>query len=133
VGAFFAWRQLQVNRQGQVTDRYTNAIEQLGHAGLEVQVGGIYALERIARDSAADRLTIVEVLTTFIRLHSPLSPGTDERPRPPDLESKLAAARSTERQAPMRNRAPHIQAAITAWDVCPTPGKRSLVGCPGST
>jgi uncharacterized protein YjbI with pentapeptide repeats len=113
VGAFFTWRQLQVNRQGQVTDRYTKAIEQLGQAGLEVRVGGIYALECIARDSPADRLTIVEVLTTFIRLHSPLSPGTDERPRPPDPESKLAAARSTERQAPMRDRAPHIQAAIT--------------------
>ena len=30
VGVFFTWRQIQVNRQGQVTDRYTRAIEQLG-------------------------------------------------------------------------------------------------------
>ena len=29
-GAVFTWRQLQVSRQGQVTDRYTRAIEQLG-------------------------------------------------------------------------------------------------------
>jgi pentapeptide repeat protein len=122
VGAFFAWRQLQVSRQGQVTDRYTNAIGQLGHAGLEVRVGGIYALERIARDSAADRLTIAEVLSTFVRVHSPLSPGTGERPRPPDPESKLAAARSTEGQAPMRNRAPHIQAAVTVLGRMPGAG-----------
>ncbi len=57
-------------------------------------MGGIYALERIARDSLADRLTIVEILTTFIRLHSPLSPGTDQRQRPPSTEAKLSAART---------------------------------------
>lgn len=113
VGASFTWRQLQVNRQGQVTDRYTKAIEQLGHAGVEVRVGAIYALERIARDSATDRLTIVEVLTTFLRLYAPLSPGTDKRARPSVPEAKLDAARSTEQQVPMRDRAPHIQAAIT--------------------
>jgi uncharacterized protein YjbI with pentapeptide repeats len=127
VGAFFTWRQLQVNRQGQVTDRYTKAIDQLGQAGLEVRVGGIYALERIARDSLADRRTIVEVLTTFVRLHSPLSPGTDERQHPQGLEAKLVAARSMEQRAPMRDRAPHIQAAITVLGRMPGAGdKRSL-------
>lgn len=63
-GAAFTWRQLQVSRQGQVTDRYTRAIEQLGEDSPVVRVAGINALERIARDSAADRLTISEVLTT---------------------------------------------------------------------
>jgi hypothetical protein len=120
VGVFFTWRQLQVSRQGQVTDRYTKAVDQLGQAGLEVKVGGIYALERIARDSLADRLTIVEVLTTFIRLHSPLSPGTDKRQHPSSMEAKLLAARSTDQRAPMRDRAPHIQAAITVLGRLPT-------------
>jgi len=36
----------------------------------------------------------VEVLATIIRLQAPLVPGTDERPRPPDLEGRLAAARA---------------------------------------
>ena len=81
-GAVFTWQQLQVSRQGQVTDRYTRAIEQLGKDSPVLRVGAIYALERIARDSATDRLTISEVLTTFIRLHAALSPGTDERERP---------------------------------------------------
>jgi uncharacterized protein YjbI with pentapeptide repeats len=128
VGVFFTWRQLQVNRQGQVTDRYTKAIDQLGQASLEVKVGGIYALERIARDSLADRLTIVEVLTTFIRLHSPLSSGTDERPRPPDPEAKLAAARNLKQRAPMRDRAPHIQAAITVLGRMPGSGEKRSRG-----
>jgi hypothetical protein len=130
-GVFFTWRQLQVSRQGQVTDRYTKAIDQLGQAGLEVRVGGIYALERIARDSLTDRLTIAEVLTTFIRLHAPLSPGTGERPRPPDPEAKLAAARSMENRGAMRDRAPHIQAAITVLGRLPGAGEIRSLGLSG--
>ena len=42
----------ELTEQGQVTDRYTKAIEQLGSDKLDVRIGGIYALERIARDSA---------------------------------------------------------------------------------
>ena len=34
-----------------MTDRYTKAIEQLGSDKLDVRIGGIYALERVARDS----------------------------------------------------------------------------------
>jgi hypothetical protein len=35
-----------------------------------VRIGGIYALERIARDSAKDHPTVMEVLNAFIRDHS---------------------------------------------------------------
>jgi hypothetical protein len=56
--------------QGQVTDRYTKAIEQLGSKEIDVRVGGIYALERIARDSARDQPTVMEVLAAFVRDHS---------------------------------------------------------------
>jgi uncharacterized protein YjbI with pentapeptide repeats len=125
-GLFFTWRQLQVSRQGQVTDRYTHAIDQLGQASLEVRVGGIYALERIARDSPADRMTIAEVLTTFIRQHSPLRPGAEERLRPPDPQAKLAAARNMVTRAPMRDRAPDVQAAITVLGRMP--GARGSLG-----
>jgi hypothetical protein len=59
-----------LSREGQVTDRYTKAIEQLGSEKLDVRIGGIYALERIARDSAKDHTTVMEVLTAFIREHS---------------------------------------------------------------
>ena len=52
-----------------MTDRYTKAIEQLGSDKLDVRIGGIYALERIARDSARDHPAVMEVLTTFIREH----------------------------------------------------------------
>src|SRR6266498_2694299 len=47
--------QLQIAQQGQMTERFTRAIDQLGHAQLDVRIGGIYALERIANDSPDDR------------------------------------------------------------------------------
>jgi len=57
----------ELTEQGQVTDRYTKAIEQLGSEKLGVRIGGIYALEHVVRDSARDHPTVMEVLTAFIR------------------------------------------------------------------
>jgi len=75
-------RTLELTEQGQVTDRYTKAIDQLGSDRLEVRIGGIYALERIANDSSRDHHTVVEVLAAFIRERSrefwPLAGPDDE-------------------------------------------------------
>src|ERR1700733_5297753 len=74
----------RLTEQGQVTDRYIKAIEQLGSDKLDVRVGAIYALERIARDSAADHPTVIEVLAMFIREHSREQwPEPDVRASPP--------------------------------------------------
>jgi hypothetical protein len=46
---------LETTQQGQITERFTKAIEQLGDKErLMVRLGGIYALERIAKDSEHD-------------------------------------------------------------------------------
>jgi uncharacterized protein YjbI with pentapeptide repeats len=50
-----------------ITERFTRSIEQLGNSEETIRIGGIYALERIANDSPRDRLTILEVLSSFIR------------------------------------------------------------------
>jgi hypothetical protein len=63
-------RTYRLTQQGQITDRYTKAIEQLGSNKLDVRLGGIYALERIAVDSERDHSTVVEVLSAFVREHS---------------------------------------------------------------
>jgi uncharacterized protein YjbI with pentapeptide repeats len=59
-------RTYRLTQQGQITDRYTKAVEQLGGDKLDVRLGGIYALERIAMDSKRDHQTIVEVLSAFV-------------------------------------------------------------------
>jgi uncharacterized protein YjbI with pentapeptide repeats len=63
-------RTLHLNREGQITDRFTRAIDQLGSEKLEVRLGGIYALERVARNSRTDHGPVVEVLTAFLREHA---------------------------------------------------------------
>jgi hypothetical protein len=98
IGALlFTARNFALSRVGQVTDRYTKAIDQLGSDKIDVRIGGIYALERIARDSARDHPAVMEVLTAFIREHSqeqwpqPDPGGQDqERSTRPDIQ---AAAR----------------------------------------
>ena len=94
-------RSYSLSREGQVTDRYTKSIEQLGSETLEVRIGGIYALERIARDSARDHPTVMEVLSAFVREHS-----REQWPPPP------AGGRSDAR-APEHTTRADVQAAVT--------------------
>jgi hypothetical protein len=60
----------EIDRRGEITDRYSKAIDQLGHNNADVRIGGIYALERIARDSEEDHPAVIEVLAAFVREHS---------------------------------------------------------------
>ena len=96
----------ELTEQGQVTDRYTKAIEQLGSDKPDLRIGGIYALERIARDSARDHPTVMEVLTAFIREHSRVVLTTIVREPWPPPDHPV----SREAVVPMR---PDVQAALT--------------------
>jgi uncharacterized protein YjbI with pentapeptide repeats len=97
-------RQHELDRQGQITQRFTHAIDQLGHAQLDVRLGGIYALERIARDSLDDRATIGEVLTAFVRGAAPWPPI-----RPRQYVARAPIGEVLELQV----RAPDVQASVT--------------------
>ena len=57
---------------GQITDRLTHAIDQLGNwYKVDVRIGSIYALERLVKDSAVDRVAIGgEILAAFMQLHA---------------------------------------------------------------
>jgi uncharacterized protein YjbI with pentapeptide repeats len=79
VGLYFTARGFQLAREGHITDRYSKAIEQLGNENADVRIGGIYALERIARDSSVDRDTVVDVLATFVREHTRIDPRTPSK------------------------------------------------------
>jgi membrane protein implicated in regulation of membrane protease activity len=99
-----ASRTYRLTQQGQLTDRYSKAIEQLGSDKQDVRLGGIYALERIAKDSPPDGATIAEVLTAFIRSRAPWPPG---RPDQPGEDTPI-------KDIPfLRYRAPDVQAALT--------------------
>jgi uncharacterized protein YjbI with pentapeptide repeats len=140
VGVYFTYRQvrigrdqLQIARQGQVTERFTRAIDQLGHAELDVRLGGIYALEHIANDFPKDwAATIAEVLTAFVRRHAPWPPRPETQPSagptiaevltafvrghvpsPPRPETGPSADTPIEQVPELQVRAPDVQAALT--------------------
>jgi hypothetical protein len=83
IGLFFTWqntiqarkstqRTLELTEQGQITDRFTRAVELLGETGnenkiLEARLGAIYALARIAREVDDYYWPIMEILAAYIR------------------------------------------------------------------
>lgn len=92
VGAVATWRQVQISREGQITDRFTHAVEQLGSDKLEVRLGGIFALERIAKDSETDRWAITDTLVAFVRTRAPWRAGAPESQDPhptPTIDERL--------------------------------------------
>jgi hypothetical protein len=92
----------ELRLSSQITDRFTNAINQLGSDSKPVRIGGIFALEQIARDSPQDRPNIASTLATFVR------------------ESQPAAAVHEQSYIPaLKLRAPDVQAALTV--LCRSP------------
>jgi uncharacterized protein YjbI with pentapeptide repeats len=95
-----AWRNVQVAHEGQITERFTRAIEQLGSDKLAIRLGGIYALERIARDSAADYWPVMEVLTAYVRENAPWKDIPQPQAGiPPNLEEPTEPKPDAEIQA----------------------------------
>jgi hypothetical protein len=87
VGAIYTARTFALNRRGQITERFTRAIEQLGDDKIEIRLGGIYALERIAHESPEEHGPILEVLSAYVRENSPWPPREPRIPpaRAPSL------------------------------------------------
>jgi uncharacterized protein YjbI with pentapeptide repeats len=122
VGLFFTWRSLrqaresqaqtqentqrtlELTEQGQITERFTRAIDQLGATDettgkpkLEIRLGGIYALDRIAWDSPKrDYSTVMEVLTAYVRENTRQAPGPSEGSSEGDSTSREATTEPDE-------------------------------------
>jgi hypothetical protein len=93
IGLFLTWQNtsqarkstqqtLELTRRGQITERFTQAIDQLGATevgkkNLEIRLGGIYALERTDREDEAYHWPIMEVLTTYVRRHAARKPESE--------------------------------------------------------
>ena len=90
VTACVSWKNFEATQEKQVTERFTQAINQLGSKEITVRVGGIYALERIAKDSEKDHWAIMEVLTSFIQMNTPLQNSKSSLEKiPKDIQAAL--------------------------------------------
>lgn len=114
-GAYATWRQLRVSQdglratqEGYVTDRFSRAVDQLGSDKLDVRIGGLHALWRIAEHSARDREAILSILAAYLRTHLPWPPTGPEAP---------AAEAPINDVVPLEVRAADTQVALTGLGV----------------
>ncbi|MBB5929336.1 pentapeptide repeat-containing protein [Streptomyces echinatus] len=104
IALLYTARTYRLNHRGQVTDRFTKALERLGSEHLYVRIGGVLALEQILHDAPEQAMHAARVLGAFIRDRAPgraSSPVRDRGPYPV--------------VAPLPNRPDEdVQAALTA-------------------
>ncbi|MFE3252105.1 pentapeptide repeat-containing protein [Streptomyces sp. NPDC059209] len=82
-------------KEGQITDRYTAAVGNLGEDKMDIRLGGIYALQRIMQDSTRDQSTIANVLATYVRTHA-VKPPAKYRSVPEDIHAALTVLTTRE-------------------------------------
>ena len=97
-----------VVEEGQITERFTRAIAQLGDDNLAFRLGGIYALERIAKDSEKDHSPIMEILTAYVRERAPRQEGIGKAAKTPptDIQAALTVIGRRETTGENRSTAP---------------------------
>jgi uncharacterized protein YjbI with pentapeptide repeats len=132
-GAYFTGRTFALNREGQVTERFTRAVEQLASKEVDIRLGGIYALGRIARDSETHYEPVMEVLTAFLREHarwkgetaaaaSGSEPVADraspsQRPKVPELRADFQAAATVLSRRDRRHERPNYRLDLRRVDL----------------
>ena len=96
INAFFAAQRAaameataKAANEKQITERFAKAIEQLASEKIEVRLGAIYTLERIAKDSEKDQWTIMEVLTAFVRENAPIKKEEKSQNKKPLIDDFL--------------------------------------------
>ncbi|WP_409492368.1 pentapeptide repeat-containing protein [Amycolatopsis sp. cmx-11-12] len=67
-----------------ISDLYLKAVEQLGADKAPVRLAGLYALDRLAQDNPAQRQTIVNVISAYLRMPYELP----EKPPDPSAEKE---------------------------------------------
>ncbi|MEU9133154.1 pentapeptide repeat-containing protein [Kitasatospora sp. NPDC048540] len=114
-GAYATWRQLRVSqdgltatREGHITDRFSRAVDQLGSDKLDVRIGGIYALWRIADHSVHDHGAVISIMAAYLRTHLPWPP---QEPGAPAADVSINSVR------PLETRAADAQTALTCLGV----------------
>ncbi|MFD0692330.1 pentapeptide repeat-containing protein [Actinomadura fibrosa] len=88
ISLLYTARNYRLSHRGQVTDRFTKALERLSSTDIDARLGGIYALAHVAADSSPHHDDVVEVLEAFVRRRAPTARLNDDdqptlsRPRP---------------------------------------------------
>ncbi|MCX4902771.1 pentapeptide repeat-containing protein [Streptomyces sp. NBC_00878] len=83
-------KELEIAQEGQVTERFTTAVGQLGDKSPDVQLGGIYGLQRIMKDSPRDQPAVIDILSAFVRTHAVKSKTHPRVGAPADVQAAVS-------------------------------------------
>ena len=84
--------QNKISEQGRIAEQISRAIDQIGaykqnfdnnkdnKPNIEARVGGIYSLERIAKDSDGDYKKIMDILCAYVRVTAPIEESEPANP-----------------------------------------------------
>ena len=70
-------RTLDLTSSQQVSQRFTEAVAQLGSKRAEIRIGGIYGLESVAAESPSRRTAITQVLMSYLSRRHPYKGSGD--------------------------------------------------------
>lgn len=74
---YIGYLNYKTTQEKQVAERFSKAVEQLGSENIHVRLGGIYALEQIAKDAEEKYYwQVMETLTSYVRVKARRSPET---------------------------------------------------------
>jgi hypothetical protein len=74
-------KQLTDSEVGQITGRHNAAVTNLGSSSVDVQLGGVYALQHVMQDYPSYQPTVITVLCAFARdQKTPIPPSGSLRP-----------------------------------------------------
>ena len=141
MNAFHAERRTRATEESYLTDRIAQAVEKLGserivwrenkqssEPNLEVRMGALYLLERIAKDSPRDHVPITETICAYMRENAnrphidELTTNDNEKAAAKRLKIKIAELDASDKAACLTYAVPRadVQAAATIL------GRRSL-------
>ena len=103
-----------------VTDLYTKAVEQLGHAQAAVRLGGLYALERVAQNNVRQRQTIIDVLCAYLRMPYTPPPDSADQVNGAALVTDLPLRQAVTASAGDRDPHQELQVRLTAQRIIST-------------
>jgi uncharacterized protein YjbI with pentapeptide repeats len=101
---------LELARKGQYTQRLSEATTQLGNKDLAIRLGGIYALEQVAKDDEF-HWPVMEILTAYVRENAQWKGG---QPREGHRQRSQPHVDQAENKQPFPTLATDIQAILTA-------------------
>ncbi|MFC9916213.1 pentapeptide repeat-containing protein [Streptomyces sp. NPDC127197] len=114
IALLFTGINYRLTRRGQVTDRFTKALERLGSEHLYVRYGGILAMEQIIKDAPEQIEDAASVLVAFVRERSPRSAAPHAQASRRDQIARVR--RAVQREGGQRS-APLAEAVKPGHDV----------------